>query len=73
MLGEGPHVAFDVDGAVGAIAVELVRGLLALLATNPGAQGRGLGSSLLGPVLDRCDSEGIPAYTETQKHENVSW
>jgi GNAT superfamily N-acetyltransferase len=46
---------------------------LALLATDPAAQGRGLGTSLLGPVLDRCDSEGIPAYTETQKHENVSW
>jgi GNAT superfamily N-acetyltransferase len=46
---------------------------LALLATDPGAQGQGLGSSLLGPVLDRCDSEGIPVYTETQKHENVSW
>jgi GNAT superfamily N-acetyltransferase len=46
---------------------------LALLATDPGAQGQGLGSSLLGPVLDRCDSEGIPAYTETQKHETVSW
>jgi GNAT superfamily N-acetyltransferase len=46
---------------------------LALLATDPGAQGRGLGTRVLTPVLERCDTDGIPAYTETQKPENVSW
>ncbi len=46
---------------------------LALLATDPSVQGRGIGTALLRPVLDRCDAEGIPAYTETQKPGNVSW
>jgi GNAT superfamily N-acetyltransferase len=46
---------------------------LALLATDPGAQGRGLGSALLRPVLDRCDDEGHVAYLETQKESNVAW
>lgn len=46
---------------------------LALLATDPSAQGRGLGTALLAPVLEQCDREGIPAYTETQKKDNVSW
>ena len=46
---------------------------LALLATDPTLQGRGMGSDLLGPVLTRCDEEGTIAYTETQKEANVAW
>ena len=46
---------------------------LAILATDPSVQGRGIGSALLAPVLDRCDCEGVVAYTETQKQANVSW
>lgn len=46
---------------------------LALLGTDPSAQGRGLGAMVLTPVLQRCDTDGVPAYTETQKHENVAW
>jgi ribosomal protein S18 acetylase RimI-like enzyme len=30
----------------------------------PESQGRGLGSSLMQPVLERCDRERIPAYLE---------
>ncbi len=46
---------------------------LSLLATDPTVQGRGIGSALLAPVLDRCDRDGTVAYTETQKEANVSW
>ncbi len=46
---------------------------LALLGTDPGAQGRGLGTRVLTPVLQRCDTDGIAAYTETQKQENIAW
>jgi GNAT superfamily N-acetyltransferase len=46
---------------------------LALLGTDPSAQGRGLGGALLQPILQRCDTQGTPAYTETQKLENVGW
>jgi GNAT superfamily N-acetyltransferase len=46
---------------------------LAILATDPTVQGRGIGTALLAPVLERCDRDGIVAYTETQKASNVSW
>ncbi|MCX6357497.1 MAG: GNAT family N-acetyltransferase [Candidatus Aureabacteria bacterium] len=44
---------------------------LSLLAVAPGAQGKGIGGALLRPVLDRCDREGIPAYTATDTPLNV--
>ena len=44
---------------------------LAVLGTDPRHQGRGVGSALLAPVLERCDSEGLPAYLESSKPENV--
>jgi GNAT superfamily N-acetyltransferase len=34
------------------------------LGVEPRRQGRGLGGTLLSPVLDRCDREGIPAHLE---------
>ncbi len=46
---------------------------LAVLATDPSLQGRGIGSATLAPVLRRCDEEGTVAYCETQKRDNVSW
>lgn len=44
---------------------------LAVLGTDPPRQGRGVGSSLLAPVLSRCDAEGLPAYLESSKERNV--
>jgi len=44
---------------------------LAVLGTVPEAQGKGKGSALLRPVLDRCDEEGLPAYLESSKEQNV--
>lgn len=44
---------------------------LAILGTVPQCRGRGVGSALLGPVLARCDSEGLPAYLESSKEENI--
>jgi GNAT superfamily N-acetyltransferase len=46
---------------------------LGLLAVDPDSQGRGVGSRLIRPGLDRADADGLPCYLETQKHENVSW
>jgi ribosomal protein S18 acetylase RimI-like enzyme len=37
---------------------------LPTLGVEPDSQGRGLGSRLMRPVLDRCDSERLPAYLE---------
>jgi GNAT superfamily N-acetyltransferase len=46
---------------------------LAVLGTDPPQQGRGVGAALLAPVLGRCDAEGIGAYLESSKPENVPW
>jgi ribosomal protein S18 acetylase RimI-like enzyme len=46
---------------------------LGVLGTRTAAQGRGIGSALLLPVLDRCDAEGIPAYLESSKHSNIAF
>lgn len=44
---------------------------LEILGTEPAHQGKGVGSALLAPVLERCDSEGVPAYLESSKEVNI--
>lgn len=46
---------------------------LGTLGTDPARQGTGLGSSVLGPPLARCDAEGIPAYLESSKEKNLAF
>jgi ribosomal protein S18 acetylase RimI-like enzyme len=46
---------------------------LALLGTDPAAQGQGLGSAVLGPVLEQCDLDGISAYLESSKERNIAF
>lgn len=46
---------------------------LSLLGTHPDAQGRGVGSALLAPLLDRADTEGLPAYLESSKKANLAF
>lgn len=46
---------------------------LASLGTEPKSQGKGLGSALLQPVLERCDTEGLPAYLESSKEQNLAF
>ena len=46
---------------------------LEILGTEPAEQGKGIGSALMAPVLERCDSEGLPAYLESSKERNVPY
>jgi ribosomal protein S18 acetylase RimI-like enzyme len=46
---------------------------LAVLGTDPAHQGKGIGSSVIAPVLELCDKEGIPAYLESSKVTNVPY
>ncbi len=46
---------------------------LAVLGTDPIHQGKGIGSALLAPILDRCDREGIGAYLESSKQSNIAF
>lgn len=46
---------------------------LATLGVSPDRQGQGVGSRLLAPVLQICDSDGIPAYLESSKYSNIAF
>lgn len=52
-------------------AVDQPHWYLMLLGVDPDVQGHGLGSSLLGPVLARCDDEAMPCYVETAQLKNL--
>ena len=43
---------------------------LPFVGVDPDWQGRGLGTALLRPVLDRCDADGTPAYLESSTARN---
>jgi len=42
------------------------------IGVSPEAQGKGLGSRLMGPGLQRCDAEGLPAYLEASSERNAA-
>lgn len=44
---------------------------LLALGVEPELQGKGIGTQLMRPVLERCDRDGIPAYLESSKERNV--
>lgn len=44
---------------------------LGVLGTDPAHQGRGFGSALLAPVLDRADEAGQASYLESSKEANL--
>jgi GNAT superfamily N-acetyltransferase len=46
---------------------------LQMLGTDPEWQGKGVGSALLAPVLQRCDDTGERVYLEASKEENISF
>lgn len=45
---------------------------LAYVGVAPSMQGRGLGTELLRPMLERCDAEGLPAYLEASSPRNAA-
>ena len=44
---------------------------LEAIGTVPDARGRGIGPTVLVPVLDRCDTERLPAYLESSNPRNI--
>jgi GNAT superfamily N-acetyltransferase len=42
------------------------------IGVHPDMQGKGLGSALLRPTLERCDEEGLPAYLEASSERNAA-
>src|SRR5262249_8546927 len=39
---------------------------------GPGLQGQGFGSALMRPTLERCDSDGLPAYLEASSERSAA-
>lgn len=46
---------------------------LAMLGVGTDHQGTGVGGALIRAVTERCDAEGVAAYLETGKRDNVSY
>ncbi len=46
---------------------------LAVLGTDPAAQGRGLASAVLAPVLEGCDRDGVDAYLVSSNERNIDF
>lgn len=46
---------------------------LEILAARVDLRGRGVGSALMAPMIERCDAEGQPAYLESSKYENLAF
>jgi len=46
---------------------------LQFIGVAPGYQGKGLGASMIKPVLSQCDQEGIGAYLENTKEDNIGY
>lgn len=44
---------------------------LAIVGTDPAHQGSGVGGALIRAVTDRCDEQGLGAYLESSKEQNV--
>lgn len=63
--------ALNLDRVVSDARLTVPHWYLAILGTEPELQGRGIGSALLAPVLARCDVEGLPAYLESSKEQNL--
>ena len=73
-----PRPASLVTGLRYALAIEKARPryehwYLCLLATDPMAWRRGVGTSLLEPSLEAVDRDGLSAYLETQKEDNLAF
>jgi ribosomal protein S18 acetylase RimI-like enzyme len=45
---------------------------LLAIGVEPAHQGKGVGSQLMAPMLERCDREGMPAYLESSKERNLA-
>lgn len=46
---------------------------LEFIGTDPVHQGKGMGSHLMQPMVERCDAEGVGAYLESSKESNIAF
>jgi len=46
---------------------------LAILGADPDRRGQGIGGALMAPMVQRCDDEGMPAFLESSKEQNLAF
>ena len=46
---------------------------LQTLSVEPGSQRKGIGTALIEPGLQRADADGVGAYLETQRRDNIPY
>ncbi|PWI42605.1 GNAT family N-acetyltransferase [Streptomyces sp. ICBB 8177] len=73
LFGRRLAVAGETVATLAAAHPEEPHWYLAVLGTEPAAQGRGVGAVLLRSRLEVCDREGTPAYLESSKDRNVPY
>ncbi len=73
LIGRAPMVAIGLPGVERKHPRQPPHWYLSVLGTEPSAQGRGLGSAVLGPILEQCDADGIGAYLESSKERNIDF
>ena len=86
-LGDQWQIARGMLGSIGLRIVPALRTLavadavhpkephyyLRVLGCDPVKQGRGVGASLVAPMLERCDREAMPAYLESSNPKNLGF
>ncbi len=73
LLGRAPLIATGLMGLERRHPPHPPHWYLAVLGTDPAAQGQGLGSAVLQPVLAQCDTDGVGAYLESSKERNIDF
>lgn len=73
MLGPRTYAVLRGLGAIERVHPVEPHWYLAVLGTDPPAQGNGLGSALLRSRLARCDDGRFPAYLESSKDTNIPY
>lgn len=71
LVGDRLPIVLDMFGRLRDAHPPELHWYLPAVGTSPAMQGRGSGRQVLMPVLDRCDSEGLPAYLESSNPRNV--
>jgi len=70
-----PEAALPRLGLVGSVMLEAhiqePHWYLVAIGTDPSHQGQGIGSTILGPILGRCDRSQLPAYLESSNETNI--
>lgn len=65
--------SFDIVDKLTKESISRPQWLLQLLGIEPSQQGKGIGASLIQPVLSRADIENVPCYLESTNERNLTF